>query len=252
MMRIDYYYWSNQCPINWETRKLLDSCCDRIEIHYHDIANDPKLCQEQRIFFPFLTVFNRTHRWHSPLRASVIEQLLQGETPLEKPYIIPLGEKEFCGELHELNEQSIQAVAPKCTLHRSAEACSCKARMLKAYGNRFFGALHYDQDLLVGGAEYIPSIHVPYDIPKNADTAFLSCLYSSSSDFDFRSSPLRELEQRLAQDYRKMVVISDEASTFPNGNVPWFRRRGYQDEGILYEHEGYCRLHLMSKMLEHQ
>ena len=37
-MRIDFYYWSYQCPLNGEMLQLLKEYQDKFDIYYHDIS----------------------------------------------------------------------------------------------------------------------------------------------------------------------------------------------------------------------
>jgi hypothetical protein len=90
---------------------------------------------------------------------------------------------------------------------------------------------------------------VPYDIPRSNYYAFITCIYHSSTEFDYKSYPLGELERYLSGSYSKVYAITDEVGTFPNGNLEWFLQKGYQDEGIIAEEEGYCRLHIVGKKL---
>lgn len=40
-MQIDFYYWGTQCPINYETIKLLNSLDSNLfEISFYDITDD--------------------------------------------------------------------------------------------------------------------------------------------------------------------------------------------------------------------
>lgn len=102
---------------------------------------------------------------------------------------------------------------------------------------------------LLGGAEYLPSLSVPYSVPKDEATAFITCCYLTDEEYDCKSEPLSALERSLAEKYSRVTVISDEKGVFPNGNMEFFLLHGYQDEGIVYEDENYCRLHLMSKQI---
>ncbi len=102
---------------------------------------------------------------------------------------------------------------------------------------------------MLGGAEYFPFRLVPYAIPKDDKFAFLTCLYLSSRDFDYKAFPLKALESHLKKDYDRVYAVSDELGVFPNGNLEWFLEQGYADEGILSVEPGYCTLHLVCKSL---
>ena len=124
-----------------------------------------------------------------------------------------------------------------------------KAAFLCSCGVSRFGLLHRIDGNVVGGVEWLPSLKVPYPIPRDAHTAFLTCVYHSSEQADYKSWPLKQLEAELKKSYQRILVISDELGTFPNGPMQWFINHGYRDLGLLQELEGYARLHLMEKVL---
>ena len=107
--------------------------------------------------------------------------------------------------------------------------------------------MHIRGQELLGGAEYLPANCVPYDVPKQEDTAFLTCLYGSDEDYDYKSAPLRTLEEYLAEKYRRILAVSDEKGVFPNGDLSFFLRNGYRDAGVIIQEPGYCTLHLVEK-----
>lgn len=100
---------------------------------------------------------------------------------------------------------------------------------------------------MVGGAEYVPSNAVPYDIPKGDNIAFLTCLYHSSTDRDYKTHPYEALEAELKEAYDFIVAVTDEVGTFPNGPLTWFESQGFVDLGVVYEAPHYARLHLVMK-----
>ena len=113
-----------------------------------------------------------------------------------------------------------------------------------------YGFIHKDESgHLIGGAEYLPSIIVPYDILHDVNTAFITCVYMSDSEWDYKTAPLQALEHYLSGQYKKVIAIADENGIFPNGDLKFFLRNGYRDEGIVYEDINYCSLHLVSKQL---
>ena len=67
--------------------------------------------------------------------------------------------------------------------------------------------------------------------------------------YDYKSAPLLKLEAHLKQAYEKVYVITDEEGTFPNGDMDFFIRNGYTDDGLVSSENRYCKLHLMSKNL---
>jgi hypothetical protein len=254
MFKIDFYFWNIQCPINYETLHLLQSLDpSKYQVHYFELACNDILAKKKEIYFPFLLIFNDTIRWHSPITLHTLDAFTNGGFVKEKPYIINQSNNIWKGTLIELNNETIHHVKKICTMTNCFKSCSLKGHYLstvtKEFNSNFFGYLHFDGDTLVGGVEYIPSIKVPYPIPKANDTAFISCTYRSNSEFDYKAYPLRALEERLARKYKKIIAITGEKGIYPNGNLKWFKNQGYKDEGIISIEKDYAILHLVSKPL---
>lgn len=86
-----------------------------------------------------------------------------------------------------------------------------------------YGFVHKNEEgCLIGGAEYLPSGIVPYDIPHDRKTAFLTCVYLSDSEYDYKSAPLLALERHLRGQYTRLIAITDEKGVFPNGDLSFF------------------------------
>lgn len=114
------------------------------------------------------------------------------------------------------------------------------------------GILHFEEEGgCIGGAEYVPSVIVPYHIPRREDTAFLTCSYLSSSENDYRSHPLERLETELSHlGFEYLIAIASVDVAFPNGTLDWFVERGYIDQGkIYYEKRDGAEMHLVKKRL---
>ncbi|QSX06579.1 hypothetical protein JYG23_03740 [Sedimentibacter sp. zth1] len=248
-MKIDFYYWAAQCPISYETLSLLDKYKDKMDIHMYNVENDYDLAKRQKMFFPFLTVINDEKRFRAPITQNFLEKLLNGEKCVERPYIIDLGKEKFNGEVVPLTKKNISLLSKKCTMTGCSCSCDKKALFLSKYCDEIYGFLNKDSENVLGGVEYIPSIYVPYDIPKSDDYAFLTCIYYSSTEYDYKYYPLIKLESYLKEKYSKVFAITEELGTFPNGNLKWFLDNGYNDEGLISVEKDYCRLHLVSKNL---
>ena len=110
-----------------------------------------------------------------------------------------------------------------------------------------FGFMNVEHDTLLGGVESVPSTLVPYDIPADETTAFITCVYLSDIQYDYKTPCLNALEKYLSSVYDRIVVVSDEIGVFPDGDLKFFQDNGYEDLGILASEDNYCTLHLMSK-----
>ena len=247
-MKIDFYYWNMQCPINGEMLKLLEKYNKNFEITLHDIKDDFEKATKQRMFFPTLTVVDGVRRYFSPLSDKFFNSLLSHKYPEEKPFIINHGREVYTGEVLPLTKENI-GLAGTCTGRNCLENCYKKFDLLNDYGLDIFGFINIEDNNLLGGIEYIPSTVVPYDIPKSEDTAFITCVYKSSDQYDYKTAPLKALEECLRGKYSKIIAISDEVGTFPNGDLKWFIDNGFKDEGIISYESGYCELHLVNKMI---
>lgn len=229
--------------------RLLAEYKDKLEIHIHDFSNDKQIAKQMNIYFPTLIVLDRVKRYYSPLNKSFMEQVVQGIYPKELPYLPELSEvaTEYFIKPIKLNDI---ATACTCCGDKSESNCLKKRKFLENFQQDIYGFIHMDpHGNLVGGAEYLPANLVPYNIPHDDDIAFITCVYMSDSEFDYKTTPLRALEEHLKKRYTKVIAISDKIGVFPNGNLEFFIRNGYCDEGIVFEDSNYCSLHLMSKKL---
>lgn len=244
---IDFYYWAAVCPINIEILDLLKEYVKQLDIKVYDISKNPELAKRMGMFYPTLTVVNGKTRRYSPYGREFLDQVCEGLVPKEKPFKPNLGTEFFAGEVMAVTRENY-GTAAGCTGRKHCRGCQEKITFFEDKGMTVFGFMNLREGKLVGGAEFVPSVFVPYDIPHNDQTAFLSCVYLSDEEFDYKTAALRELEGYLEGKYRKMVVISDENGVFPNGDMEFFVRNGYKDTGIVFE-DLYCRLHLMEKEL---
>ena len=228
--------------------KLLADYQTKFKIRTFDISDKPDMAKAQRMFFPTLTVVNG-RRYFSPIKRSFLEALCEGKLPHETPYSPLLGKELFTGKILPLTPANYHLVSG-CTGWGGIENCEKKRSFLSRCGLDVCGFVTLDADgKLLGGAEFMPSCLVPYDIPKGPKTAFITCVYLSDEKFDYKTVPLKELEKYLGKCYDKVLVVSDKTGVFPNGDKEFFERNGYSDDGVISVEQGYCELHLMSKEL---
>ena len=248
-MRLDFYYFSYQCPLNDNMIQLLDDFRDRIDIHLYDISNDCSTAAQMNIFFPTLIVLDEEKRYYSPIKKSFLEQAARGIYPEERPFLPEVSKITVTEIIEPLTVKNIR-VACGCCGNKTESNCIKKQEFLEKFKQDVYGFIHKDVNgNLIGGAEYLPAESIPYNVPHDKNTAFLTCVYMSDSEFDYKSAPLRALEEYLKKDYTRIIAISDETGIFPNGNLDFFISNGYQDEGIIFDDSRYCRLHLVSKLL---
>lgn len=248
-MRVDFYYWSWQCPLNCEMIELLMEYQDRLDIHLHDISDRPGLAKQMKMYYPTLTVVEERYRFFSPLRRSFLEALCEGNIPDEAPYRPLLGTEERVFELVPITEENYE-LAGQCIGKKCADDCAKKIAFYKNTSLKVWGYMNLCGEALSGGAEWIPSLLVPYDVPRGDRIAFLTCIYPSNEAYDGKSAPLRALEEMIAESYDRVIVVSDEMGVFPNGDMNFFLRNGNRDLGIIAREDEYCILHLMEKRLD--
>lgn len=192
-------------------------------------------------------VVNEKHRYYEPITKDLLENLKSGIYPQEKPYIISLGRNQRNHEVIPITKHNY-AIASRCTGRTQCLGCKDKLQMYQHIPNEIIGFMHVENNQLLGGSEYYPSLLVPYDIVKGEEIAFITCVYGSDESYDYKSAPLQALETYLSDKYKKAVVISDEIGTFPNGDISFFLQHGYLDEKIVYA-DAYCKLHMLTKEL---
>lgn len=246
-MQIDFYYWGSMCPISDEIVQTLSRYNTKFDIRFHDITNNFELAKNKNMFFPFLTIVNSEKRYYGPISETFLQTLSVGIMPKETPYQITMGTVEKSVMIQPITRNNY-FLASQCTGRSNCSGCNTKIKMYQNVPDGIIGFMNADEETLLGGAEYVPSLLVPYDIPKGQEIAFITCVYLSDGAFDYKSAPLRALEQYLSKRYKRVVVISDEKGTFPNGDSKFFERNGYHDEKVIFE-DDYCRLHLFTKDL---
>lgn len=208
-MQIDFYYWGSMCPVSDEIISKLSHYGDRFGIRLHDITNNFELAKSKSIFFPFLTVVNQGNcflekRYYAPVSDAFLQKLSRGIMPEEAPYKIAMGRIEKNVRIQPITKSNYH-LASQCTGRNGCTGCGGK---LKMYRNmEIIGFMNTDGENLLGGAEYFPSLYVPYDIPRGPEKAFITCVYLSDESFDYKSDPLRALEQYLEKQYKRAVEV---------------------------------------------
>lgn len=248
-MRLDFYYFSYQCPLNESMIRLLEEYRDKIDIYFHDISRNFELAQKMNMFYPTLIMLDEHKRYYSPLRKDFLEQAAVGIYPVEKPFLPSLSRKTVTKYLQPLVPENV-TLACDCCGSKTEGNCLKKKQFLASCNQEIYGFIHIDEfGNLIGGAEYLPSVIIPYAIPHNEKTAFITCVYMSDPEFDYKSAPLKTLESYLSQQYTELLAVTDVNGVFPNGDISFFTQNGYDDKGVVFEDPDYCSLHLVSKRL---
>ncbi len=255
--KIDLYYWSDQCPNNSLVRNLLYKlmCKGKYDISFYDVSKEYDIAKRMNMYSPTLVVFDNKIRWNGPISLSIIQSIAEGNIPENKPYKVDLGKHIIKGNVEMLTEKNIFDTCICCAPSQKTSCCYSKSEWIKQIRKEFnlpyLGVLHYYNNKCVGGAEFVPSLAVPYPIIKGKDIAFLTCSYLSGEEHDFRSYPLKKLEEKLSSlNYKSLVAIVSEDVVFPNETLNWFKEKGYIDLGeVYYEERDFARMHLIKKDL---
>lgn len=99
-MKIDFYYWDMQCPLNNEMLKLLEKYNKHFDITLYNVKDDFEIARQQGLFFPTLTVVNGVKRYFSPISEKFFNSLLNNQYPEEKAYIIKHGREKYQERLY--------------------------------------------------------------------------------------------------------------------------------------------------------
>lgn len=257
MLKIDFYFWGDQCPHNSLIRNRLQDLLDpkRYRLNFIDISNDLERAKKLKIFSPNLIIFNGDYRWNGPINMDTIKLLEEGKKPKKHPYRVSSSENIVVGLLKPLNEKTVADSFNVCAPSYGKCCCAPKGdwirRIKERYNIKSMGYLHYLNEKCVGGAEFVPSLMVPYNIPRAPNIAFLTCVFVSDEKADYKSYPLGQLEKTLREmGFKEVITIASEDVVFPNGPLDWFVKRDYRDFGVInYEVADAAKMHLVKKKL---
>ncbi len=252
-MLIDFYYWDRQCPHNLPSRDIVEHLREEgHKVEIFDVTGNRELASSVNMFSPTLTIIDGKERWHGPLFCKFREAVFRGEMPLQEPYRVNISNRVIRGSLVPLTTPVAADTWEVCGV--SLQSCTSKAKWVQEIMDKYqlphLGFLHYLDGKCVGGAEFVPSIEVPYRIPQGKKTAFLTCSFLSDENADYKSFPLERLEEMLpGLGYQTLLAIASEDVVFPNGPLEWFLERDYQDTGVIHDENKYVRMHLLEKKL---
>lgn len=208
-----------------------------------DITTDHEAARQYQVFSPTMVIVNDKYRWHGPFSKELIVSMLEDEPIEPRAFVVEQSAEEVRGELAPIDVDSVLMTCAPCMNSEDSNFCRGKAEWigerLKETGMADLGFVHIVDGRCVGGAEFLPSTHVPYPIPdKRRDNAFLTCSYVSDDKRDFRGYPLDALMKSLRErGFKTLSTVASTDGVFPNGPVQWFERRGFVDKGFLIREE---------------
>lgn len=222
-----------------------------LALEYHDLSDKQckALLQSRSPLADVFKDFEKRETDHMDNIRDTIECRANAIIRRDFPYLPKLSSNAVTKQIVPLTNENIR-LACDCCGFPTDTSCAEKERFLRSCGQEIYGFLHTDErGNLLGGAEYLPSMLVPYDIPHSEDAAFITCVYLSDAEYDYKSAPIKALEQYLRKTYARAFAVTDEKGVFPNGDLAFFTRNGYRDNGVIFEDQAYCKLHLVSKDL---
>lgn len=242
---IKFFYFANQCPRNGYLLARIKTIAwkERVPIELFDVSEDPSICEEYRLFSPQMLLVNDQYRLHGPFTNELVLQLLEDEC-VDLPHPgFGQGKEIIRGDLVPITPKSVLSTCEPCTNTKDIGLCRGKAEwtdgIIRAHRLDHIGYMHTHDGSCIGGAEFLPSTAVPYPIQdKSEDDAFLTCVYLSHEEYDYKTHPLERLIADLRNwGFGRVSVAAAEKGWFPNGPLSWFEKKGFVDMGLLAREE---------------
>ncbi len=244
-MNLKFFYFGNQCPHNCHLLARVKTVAwqEHIPLQLYDLTEDPSMAEKCRVFSPNLLIVNDKYRLHGPFTREKVHSMLDDEDVEPSKYVIKQSDNVVRGDLVAITSDSVLETSTACAGSEDSGLCRGKSewvdKTLTKTGLKHLGYGHRVSGKCVGGAEFLPSVIVPYPIPdKREDNAFLTCSYASDEESDFKTYPLEALERDLAEwGFAIISVAASSEVVFPNGPIAWFSKKGFEDRGLLIEEE---------------
>jgi len=207
------------------------------EVAVKDVMDHPELAEKHRMFSPFMTIIDGNIRIPGPMGTEALIRMVK-ESPERKPTSPePHGERTGPHLIHGLTPDNVKATIPLCIADVRPIADSEKVlwaeEMLRRSGCSLLGFIAFQGDKAKGVVEYLPANLVPYPLPRKDPTiAFITCIYPTEPDVDYKSPVLKRLLAHLREEgYKELQVVAGRRTPYPNGPVPFFRRHGFVELG---------------------
>lgn len=238
---LKFFYFGYQCPHNTYLLARIKTLAWRegARLHIFDLLEDASVAEDYEVFVPTMLIVNDEYRWCGSFSKEDVLAMLKDEEL--SPRLFPWhGAGELIeGDLVRVTPDSILSTCEPCLGADDIGLCRGKSEwvhdVIEREGVDHLGYLHIVDGQCVGGAEYLPSMIVPYPIPdKKKHNAFLTCSYAADGARDYRTHPLRRLISDLSErGYETLSVAAAKEGVYPNGPTAWFEELGFQDKGHL-------------------
>lgn len=240
-----FFYFGNQCPHNGYLLARIKTIAwkESVPLRLDDVTDDESTCAEFGIFSPQMLLVNGRYRLHGPFDRELVLALLDDEQIQPRRYAVRQSGDVVRGDLLPLTPGSALRTCDTCSGTGDPGICRGKEEwvrdMMRRTGLPHLGHLHMLDGRCVGGVEFLPSAVVPYPMPsKGPREAFLTCVFLSDEEHDYKTHPLERLLSELpGMGFDTVSVAASKNVVFPNGPSSWFEERGFRDEGLLAEEE---------------
>jgi len=240
-MNLKFFYFGNQCPHNCYLLARIKTIAwhEHVPLRLYDLTEDPGKAEEYRIFSPNLLIVNDKYRLNGPFASDKVHSMLDDEDFEPTKYAVRQSDNVVRGELVPISSDSVLETSATCVNSQDSGLCRGKSEWVKDIlnktGLKHLGYIHRSEGRCVGGAEFLPSMIVPYPVPdKREKNAFLTCSYMSDEKHDYRTHPLEALEHDLKEwGFDTISVAASPEVVFPNGPAGWFVKKGFRDKGLL-------------------
>jgi hypothetical protein len=244
-MNLKFFYFGNQCPHNCYLLARIKTIAwhEHVPLKLYDLTEDPGKAEEYRIFSPNLLIVNDKYRLHGPFTNDRVHSMLDDEDIGPTRYVVRQSEDVVRGDLVPVSTDSVLQTSSACVDSQDRGLCRGKSEWVRdtlfSTLLKHLGYIHRFDGRCVGGAEFLPSLIVPYPVPdKREKNAFLTCSYMSDEKHDYKTHPLEALERDLAEwGFDTLSVAASSAVVFPNGPSEWFVKKGFVNKGLLVEED---------------
>jgi len=244
-LSLKFFYFGNQCPHNCYLLARIKTIAwhEHVRLQLYDLTEDPGPAEEYQVFSPNMLIVNDKYRLHGPFTQDRVHALLDDEDIEPRAFEVKQSDAVVRGDLVALTSESALSTSATCAGAEDEGLCMGKSEWardtMRKYNLPHLGYIHMVTGKCVGGAEFLPSLAVPYPIPdKRQGNAFLTCLFASDERADFKTHPLERLIEDLRTwNYDTLSVAASTGVVFPNGPADWLERKGFVDNGILIREE---------------
>lgn len=257
--KVHFLHFGAQCPWKAWMKEQAREAAGLLgaEFDATDVTGRPELAERHGMFFPFLTVINGLLRFPAPAPARRLVELAREGI-------------SHCIQLPERMSRSVQgdrlrrltprAVVQACRLclPQDFPAAGRNEKQAWAEGivqqvkSRDLGLLLFDGGKPVAAVEHLPSVLVPYPLPRKERTlGFITCLYSHGNGLDYRPQVLESfLKLAHRHGYTEVQVVAGRAGPYPNGPAAFFLRHGFRELarlGSVTLEDGYDQMVLLGR-----